>query len=297
VEDHEVPRPQQPSYSVLPQDSAYTVTASSRLDEQLIKVARWSRQRTGKQADEMPIVTPSGPDAAAKWFGIAYSVAKFGPVHSAVPDSELVLEMIKRLCGIEEEQSQVLHSIDTNVKLLKEGPFRTGRLLLSEAERVGDRDDDSRRMLESARDKFYDAQPMASSVQERALVEMHLGLVWLALGRHIDARYWLEQSYQSARLVIDTLTRQAGNVKVLKTKWATTALSIYYPAGLLVVPVKLKRLWNADRAWTALAEFLPFLNTIAACLNNLSTAPMVPALNLTVDANGNRLLQETGIDG
>lgn len=244
----------------------------------------------------MPVVPTFESDVAAKWFAIASSVAKFGPVHSSLPNSEHVLEMVKRLYGIEEEQSRVLHSIDTNVKLLKEGPFRAGRLLLRESERLGDRDEESRRLLESAKDKFYDAHPLAASVQERALVEMHLGLVWLALGRDQDARYRLEQSYQSARVVVDTLTKQAGNVKVLKTKWATTALSIYYPAGLFVIPFKLKRLWNADRASTALAEFLPVLNTVAASLNSLNTKPVVPTLHLTVDANGDRLLGEDDMD-
>ena len=260
-------------------------------------MARWSRQHSARRAHDLPIVTPSGPDAAAKWFGLASSVAKFGPVQAALPGSEHILGVVKALYDIEDEQIRVLHSIDANVKLLKEGAFRAGRLLLSEAHRLGDRDDESRRLLESAKDRFYDAQPLASSVQERALVEMHLGLVWLALGRAEDARYWLEQSYQSARVVIETLTKQAGDVKVLKSKWATTALSIYYPAGLFVIPFKLKRVWNADRSNDALTEFLPFANTIATCLNNLHTQPVVPTLELTLAVGGERLLREAGMDG
>lgn len=244
----------------------------------------------------MPAVTVSGEDPAARWFGLVSTVAQFGPVRSRLPGSDRVLPMIKALYDIEDEQAKVLHSIDANVKLLKEGPYRAGRLLLSEAHRIGDRDEESRKLLESAKDRFYDAQPLASSVQERCLVEMHLGLVWLALGRDDDARHWLEQSYQSARRVIDTLTEQAGNIKVLKSKWATTALSIYYPAGLFVIPIKLRRVWNADRSSGALTEFLPFANTIAACLNSLNAQPVVPTLQLTVSAYGERLLKETGME-
>ena len=267
------------------------------LDDRLLKAYKGIKQFTDKRPAEMPAVTYSGPDPAAKWFGLASKVANFGPIHDAVPGSDHVLEMIKALYDIEDEQSRVLQSIDSNVKLLKEGPYRAGRLLLSEAHRLGDRDDESRRLLETAKDRFYDAQPLASSVQERALAEMHLGLVYLALRRNDDARHWLEQAYQSARVVIDALIKQAGNVKVLKTKWATTALSVYYPAGLLVVPFKLKRLFNADRANTALTEFLPVVNTIAACLNSLNPQPVVPALQFVMAVDGSRLLQETGMDG
>ena len=276
----------------------------SKLDEQLLKAAQWARQRTGKH-DELPAVTFSGPDPAAKWFGLATSVAKFGPVHaalnnaltSAVPGGDQVLDLVKSLYAIEDEQSRVLHSIDTNVKLLKEGPYRAGRLLLSEAHRLADHPDESHRLLETAKDRFYDAQPLASSVQERTMVELHLALVWLALTRPDDARYWLEQAYQSARIVIDSLTRQAGDIKVLKSKWATTALSIYYPAGLLVVPLKLKRLWNADRATGAMTAFLPVANSIATCLNNLNPHPVVPTLHLTTNHDGSHLLTEVGLEG
>ncbi|GAA2038244.1 hypothetical protein GCM10009839_44640 [Catenulispora yoronensis] len=297
-----------PQGSYTPQGNAYAPphapNAGSRLDEQLLKVAKWTRQRGGKH-EELPAVTFSGPDPAAKWFSLASKVAKFGPVHSAlnsalnsaVPGGDQVLDLVKSLYAIEDEQSRVLHSIDTNVKLLKEGPYRAGRLLLSEAHRLSNRDDESQRLLESAKDRFYDAQPLASSVQERTMVELHLALVWLALGRTDDARYWLEQAYQSARVVIESLTQQAGDVKVLRSKWATTALSIYYPAGLLVVPLKLKRLFNADRASNALTAFLPVVNSIASCLNSLNTQPVVPALQLTTSFDGSRLLQEVGLGG
>lgn len=283
-----------PQQSFAQQSAPTPATTGSLLDEQLVRLGRW-RARRG--TEDMPVLTATGPDPAAKWFGVASSVARLAPVASALPGGDHVLEVVKALYDIEDEQVRVLHSIDANVRLLKEGPFKAGRLLLSEAHRIGDRDDEGHRLLESAKDRFYDAQPLASSVQERAMVEMHLGLVWLALGRAEDARYWLEQGYQSARVVIEALVKQAGNVKVLKSKWATTALSIYYPAGLLVVPLKLKRVWSADKASTALNAFLPFANTIASCLNTLSPRPVVPILALTRAPGGERMLQEMGMEG
>jgi hypothetical protein len=269
-------------------------SSGSRLDDQLVKLGRW---RAKRGTEDLPVVLNSGADPAAKWLGVASSVAKFGPVASALPGGDQVLEMVRALYDIEDEQARVLHSIDSTVKLLKEGPFKAGRLLLSEAHRIGDRDEEGRRLLESAKDRFYDAQPLAASVQERALVELHLGLVWLALGRGQDARYWLEQAYQSARVVIEALVKQAGDVKVLKSKWATTALSIYYPAGLFVVPLKLKRVWSADRAGSALHEFLPFANTVAACLNSLSGRSVVPTLALAPAPGGGHVLHESGTPG
>jgi hypothetical protein len=133
---------------------------------------------------------------------------------------------------------------------------------------------------------------LAATTQDRAVVEMHLGLVSLSLDRLKDGRYWLEQSYQSARIVIDALTKQSANVKVLKGKLSTAVLSVYYPAGLVVLPRKLKRVWGAADARTALIEFLPFVNSLAVCVNTLATEPIVPSLELVISPDGEHTIHE-----
>jgi hypothetical protein len=267
----------------------------SRLDDYLVQAARWSQDRIRRGAEEqLPALDQSAHAGSAKWFKLARSISVYGPVQSAIPGADQLLSVVQALYDVEDEQARVLHSIDSNVRLLKDGAFRTGRLMLSEATRVGAEDPEYGRLLGTAKDKFYEAQPLASSVQERAMVEMHLGLVSLPLGRNADARYWLEQSYQSARAVIDALTEQTTKIKVLKSKWTTTALSIYYPAGLLVVPMKLKRVWSAERARTALVEYLPFANSVAECLNTLNDQPVVPTLELVNSPSGELTLHETG---
>ena len=98
------------------------------------------------------------------------------------------------------------------------------------------------------------------------MTEFNLGLVWLALGRPADARHWLRQSYQSARVVVDTLARQFGDVKVLRSRWTTVALTSVYPVGMFGVPAKVKKVWNAEPAREAIESCLPFVRCVADAL-------------------------------
>lgn len=66
-------------------------------------------------------------------------------------------------------------------------------------------------------------------------------------------------------MVIDSLTQQTGNVKVLKSQWATTAR----------LPARRER-----------HRGLP---------NSLNTSPVVPGLQLTTTYDGSRLLREVGL--
>jgi hypothetical protein len=219
---------------------------------------------------------------AGRWAGLADASVALALARSGVPGAENALDLLRALYGIEDDQTRLLHSIERNVRLLQEGPFRAGRLLLSEAIRLGPGDPEHQRMLSAAKDKFYDAHPLASSMQGRAVVEMNLGLVWQALGRPEDARHWMQQSYESARVVIAALAKQAGDVKVLHSRWSTAALATYlYPAGVFVIPAKLKKVWGSERARDAIGAFLPFVNCVAASLNALSESNPVPALELT----------------
>jgi hypothetical protein len=216
-----------------------------------------------------------------KWAGLADASIAFTLARSGVPGAESALGLLRALYNIEDDQTRMLHSIERNVRLLQEGPFRAGRLRLSEALRLGPSDPEYQRMLGAAKDSFYEAQPLAASVQARAVVEMNLGLVWQALDRPNDARHWMQQSYQSARVVVEALAKQAGNVKVLHNRWSTAALTYMYPVGMFVIPAKLKKIWDSERARDAIEQFVPFINCVAASLNALDNSNPVPALELT----------------
>jgi hypothetical protein len=112
------------------------------------------------------------------------------------------------------------------------------------------------------------------------VVDFHLGLTWLLLGRREDALHWLSQSHATAVSVMNELARQSRNVKVLKSQATTAAFSFFYPAGVVVVPVKFKRVWQAERARTALGEFVPFVACVARSYNVLSEEGALPAFAL-----------------
>lgn len=253
----------------------------SRLDDVLRRSVRWAQARTGQASSEEPPVVAEKVVGAGRWAGLANASMAFALARSGVPGAENALGLLRALYDIEDDQTRMLHSVEHNVRLLQEGPFLAGRLLLSEAIRLGPGDPDYGHMLSAAKDKFYDAQPLASSVQGRAVVEMNLGLVWQALGRPENARHWMQRSYESARVVIAALAKQAGDVKVLHSRWSTAALAYLYPAGVFVIPAKLKKVWGSERARDAIGAFLPFVNCVAASLNALSESSPVPALELT----------------
>jgi len=254
---------------------------SSHLDDVLRRTVRWAQARSGHGSSEGPPVVAEHVADAGRWAGLANASMAFALARSGVPGAENALDLLRALYDIEDDQTRMLHSIERNVRLLQEGPFLAGRLLLSEAIRLGPGDPEHRRMLSAAKDKFYDAQPLASSVQGRAVVEMNLGLVWQALGRPEHARHWMQQSYESGRVVIAALAKQSGDVKVLHSRWSTAALTYLYPAGVFVIPAKLKKVWGSERARDAIGAFLPFVNCVAASLNTLSESNPVPALELT----------------
>jgi len=254
---------------------------SSRLDDALRRGVRWAQARSGHGSSEGPQVVAEQVAEAGRWAGLANASVAFALAQSGVPGAENALDLLRALYGIEDDQTRMLHSIERNVRLLQEGPFLAGRLLLSEAIRLGPGDPEHWRMLNAAKDKFYDAHPLASSVQGRAVVEMNLGLVWQALGRPQDARHWMQQSYESGRVVIAALAKQAGDIKVLHSRRSTAALTYLYPAGVFVIPAKLKKVWGSERARDTIGAFLPFVNCVAASLNALSESDPVPALELT----------------
>jgi hypothetical protein len=231
--------------------------------------------------------------AENKWSGLASAVESYAIAVSGVPGADGAISVLKALYGVEDAQALMLRSIDRHVRLLREGPFRSGQLLLREAERVGPADEDYSGFLAKARDHFYDAHGLAASVQERAVIELHLGLVAVLIDKQADAKHWLGQSYESGAKVVEELTSKSRNVKVLHSRKVAAALTVS-TYGLYVIPAKLKKVWDAELAVGALQSFVPFMNCAANSLNAVSGSSQAPAIQLRTVGDGTYELRYGG---
>jgi hypothetical protein len=211
------------------------------------------------------------PDASVlgQWSGLASAVQKLAVAASGVPMGNELVGVLRAVTGSEAAQSRLLSSIDAKVDALVKGPYNTGRTYLSEAQRLGADDPETRAQLERAKDAFYMAHGQAASVQSRSLVEYHIGLCWLLLDRRSDAIHWFAQSHASAVAVVEELARHSENVRVLRSPAGVAAAAIYYPAGVVVLGMRFKKMVAAERARHALVDTLPFVECSARCHNSL----------------------------
>jgi hypothetical protein len=255
------------------------------------KVARWAQQRRAGDA-ELPLVAEPPASSLAAWFALTESVASIALAIAEVPGGAAEIKVVAALLGIQNAQNEMLQSINKKVSLLVEGPFRTGELHLREAKRVTSGHADYLEHLRRARDKFYDAHGLAASLQDRAVVELNLGLVYLVLGHRDDAEHWIFESYKSARRIVDELARSSGDIKVLQSKWTTAAAVYAYPVALPILAKKLRKVWNIQRALTALHNLTPFVNSTAACYNGITRSEPVPYLRFEQTGENEFTLQE-----
>lgn len=277
-----------------------TAPPATPADPSLRKLGRWADRRMHGAAawlvDRGDDRGPGGavpvldhePSAAvlAQWSGLAGAVQKYAIATSGITGGAELVGVLRAVAGSEDAQGRLLRSIDAKVDALVKGPYNTGRTYLSEAQRLGPDDPDTVHRVERARDAFYLAHGQAASVQSRALVEYHLGVVWLLLGSRDDAAHWLAQSHASALAVVEELARCSNNVKVLHSPAGTAAAAWFYPAGIVVAGMKLRRMVAAERARRALVEMLPFVDCSARCHNCLvGDAGRLGALELVSAGN------------
>lgn len=267
-----------------------------RVDKELLRAAHWAERRSVHSSSGLPVTT-SEDEPKARWMGVASAFEQYAVEISGVPGASSAVGVLSALYGVEDAQAAMLGTIERNVSLLREGPFQSGRLLLREAGRVGAADPEYQHFLSTARDHFYDARGVAASVQERAIVEFYLGTVYALDGRPKDAEYWLQQAYDSARSVVTSLASEARDVKVLHSKSSTAALSYIYPAGALVIPAKLKKVWAAEHASSALEAFAPFVNCVVRSLNSLSKGEHLEPMEVSKSSDGTYAVYIGGLSG
>lgn len=192
--------------------------------------------------------------------------------------------LIRAMLDVEEAQARLLESIDENVKLLKDGPFKTGRLYLREAHRLVESPERSEQFVERAQEQFYAAHALASEPMDQAAVEMHIALAAILLGHPDDSRHWLVQAYEKAAFQANQLAEQTGNTKVIKGKGVTQAVTAYMTLGAsaaYLAAKKVKRSRSNNKAQEGLRGVLPLVGCIAS-LHAASgvEAAQLPALEL-----------------
>lgn len=264
-------------------------------DDRMRAAAVWwsHRRRQERDAPTGPqILSDTGPvSVLGEWSGLADAVTHYAVSATGIAGATDVLGLLHAISGAADAQSVLLRRIDTKVDALVLGPYQTGRTHLNEAARVGAADSTQLEHINEAKDCFYLAHGQAASVQSRALVEYHLGASWLLLGRPSDAMYWFVQSYGSAVTVVQELARNAEDIKVLNSRASTAAASYFYPAGVVVMGMKFKKMLAAEQSMETLREFLPFVACVARSLNALAAPDAhVPAMRLTGGGNGHELV-------
>jgi hypothetical protein len=294
---------------IAPQPAPTQQSISDWTDTQMRAVATWWRGRhaqpntgafdpqTGIPFAGGPPDTPvlDDPDDQAilgPWSGVAGAVSHYALATSGIAASGELLGVLHAITGAQDAQTKLLQRIDQKVDALVFGPYQTGRTHLSEAARVGEDDPTQQEHIKEAKECFYSAHGQAASVQSRALVEYHLAMTWLLLARRDDAKHWFAQSYQSSVTVVNELARQTADVRVLKSRGSTAAVSYFYPAGLVVLGMKFKKMLAASQAHDMLRDYLPFLACTARSHNSVAEPEAkVPALRLVPNGQAYDLVE------
>ncbi|HEY2272362.1 MAG TPA: DUF2510 domain-containing protein [Jatrophihabitantaceae bacterium] len=284
---------------------------SAWTDTQMRAVATWWRGRQGQQHDsafdpqtglpfasappDLPLLDDPGEQTIlGPWSGLAGAVGHYALATSGIEGGGELLGVLHAITGAQDAQGKLLQRIDQKLDALVFGPYQTGRTHLSEAARVGEGDPTQKEHITEAKECFYSAHGQAASVQSRALVEYHLAMTWLLLDRRSDAKHWFHQSYESSVAVVNELARQTADVRVLKSRGSTAAVSYFYPAGLVVLGMKFKKMLAAQQARDMLNDYLPFLACTARSHNSLAEPDAhVPALRLTPNGQTYDLVETT----
>lgn len=229
------------------------------------------RHNAQRQGTDRPVLDAmDSVSVLGRWSGLASAVSNYAITTGGLTGVRDLLPVLHALVGSNEAQAGLLKQIDAKVEALVLGPYETGRTHLREAERVGEEDETQREHIEQAKNCFYQAHGQSVTVQSRALVEYHLGVTWLLLARRKDAKFWLAQSHGSAITVVNELADRTHDVRVLHSSGTTAAASYFYPAGIVVLGMKFKKMIAAEQSKQALIEYVPFVGCAAKSHNSLA---------------------------
>ncbi len=231
-------------------------------------------------ADQLEEDSARWVDLAQAGTHLALAVAKGDTGALTEPAGALV----RALLDVEDAQSRLLKSIDDNVRLLRDGPFKTGRLYLREAHRLVDSPERSEKFVERAQEQFYEAHALATQPMDRAAVEMHIALAAILLGLPDDARHWLGEAYAKAAFQARELADETGNTKVIRGRGIAQAATAYLTMGTsaaYLAAKKIRRTRSSNRAKAGLRGVLPLVGCIATLHTATGADPTeLPVLEL-----------------
>jgi hypothetical protein len=198
------------------------------------------------------------------WSNLASSVVAFASQQSGIPGAS---EVILALCGIEDEQATMLRRIQSDVALLRMGPFRSARMHLQTADRKGSAHPDYQYHLRESVSLLIQALGQSASAEERSVVTFNLALVEAVRGDAREAKSRLEESYSYCVTASRELAAKANNLAVLRNRRIDTVLVAIHLIGPFVIMRSLRKIKKADEAAAALEGYAPFINTVTQASN------------------------------
>jgi len=153
----------------------------------------------------------SGPEQEI-FGGWAQLAVASGRAISLVPGlsrASAFVDLLVALIDVQDSQIGLLKSIKADTAALRSAPFKEAVDNLQQARRVGPSDPFWGRYIDRAEDRLSQAFSLASDPRDMAHIEYNRALVYLALGRNDDCRYYLGQSAQWANQVVDGYARKA----------------------------------------------------------------------------------------
>lgn len=224
---------------------------------------------------------------AAAGIDVAAAMATASANPAAVANA--TIRLVKLILEAEDAQADLLSTIDSNVRLIRDGPFNTAMLHLEDAA-FADGPAEARAALEHARLALYQAHSNAAEAADRALVEFHIGLVWLAQGQRNNARRFLCMSHDTIAPIVREYAEVAGVTgsrfrEFSRGDWiATASLGMWYLAYKAVRDRGPRR--PDERARLA-AQRLYALGSTAASVHN-ELAPAHEHLDVDVGLSADR---------
>jgi hypothetical protein len=157
---------------------------------------------------------PPGPeteDVFGGWLEIAATVGQFvSALHlPGYRGASAVVNLLTALTAAQDGQTALLRSIKADTAALRMAPLKEALLSLEDARRVGPADSSWDTFIRRAEAKLSEARALVSGLQEEALVEYNLGIVYLAIGHQGNARHSLEQSAGCANRTVNEYVRKA----------------------------------------------------------------------------------------
>jgi hypothetical protein len=256
-------------------------------------------------ADEIKSAGLAPRDAQHAWGAVCVSLARFAATALSLPGGsasvDAAVDVLHAIENVQDVQTAMLQSLKQEVDLLRAAPYKSALLLISEAARVGPTDARYQQFLDQASMHLYEAHPMCDSLEEEAVVDFHLGVVYVLLAKPSDASYWLLESCKSGRKVLEDLAARADDVKIVKHKSvaAVATLSslvlwpVTVPAGAALL---MKRHHDKKVTIRATAETIEqlahFINAATECHNSIEPEKKVPKIGISRGRHGDLLIEE-----